>query len=203
MKLQPANAARGIVALTGDPSNTSVFFLAPGSVINGPVPFETLAGVDLLPGVAQVFRKTPLTAGQTAEALPLLSGLRSLYKQGATPNGYYTQQVFGNDLADPKGIDLAQDTLDRSLWIALLAPKPDKNAEFIDAIGGTGAVQRILNIGFVPALEPPDPFADIGPRAAVQATWYLSLKPGSDGKPRFDELKVFDDTTQGLTRIGW
>ncbi len=202
MKLQPANAARGIVALTGDPSNTSVFSLAPGSVINGPVPFETLAGVDLLPVVAQVFRKTPLTAGQTAEALPLLSGLRSLYKLGATPSGYYTQQVFGNDLADPKGIDLAQDTLDRSLWIALLAPKPDKNAEFIDAIGGTGAVQRILNIGFVPALEPPDPFADIGPRAAVQATWYLSLKPGSDGKPRFDELKVFDDTTQGLTRPG-
>jgi hypothetical protein len=202
MRLQPASAARGIVALTGDPNNTSVLNLAPGSAITGKVPFETLGGIDLLPVVGQVFRKTPLTPDQTAEALPLLSGLRSLYKLGATPTGYYTQQVFGNDLADPKGIDLAGDTLDRSLWIALLAPKPGSNSAVIDAIGGTGAVQRILNVGFVPALEPPDPFADVGPRAAVQAQWYLSLKPASDGKPRFDELKVLGDTTEGLTRPG-
>jgi predicted phage baseplate assembly protein len=202
MKLKPASAAHGIVALSGDPKNTSVVSLAPASAINGPVPFETLAGLDLLQVEGQVFRKTPLTPDQTAEALPLLSGLRSLYKLGVTPTGYYTQQVFGNDLADPKGVDLAVDTLDRSLWIALLAPKPEAIGTVIDAIGGTGAVQRILNVGFVPVLESPDPFADVGPRAAVQEKWYLSLKPASDGKPRFDELKVFEDTTQGLTRTG-
>jgi hypothetical protein len=155
-----------------------------------------------LPVTGQIFRKTPLTADQTAEALPLLTGLRSLYKLGATPTGYYSQQLFGNDLADPKGIDLATDTLDRSLWIALLAPKPGTNAAVIDAIGGKDSVQRILNVGFVPAISPPDPFADVGPRAAVLAKWYLTLKPASDGKPRFDELKVFDDTTEGLTRPG-
>lgn len=203
MPLQPAAAARGILSLTGDPANTSVICLAPGASITGPVPFETLAGMDLLPVVGQVYRKTPITDQQQKDdALPLLTGLQSLYKLGSLPVGYYTQQVFGNDLADEKGIDLSQETLDQSLWIALLAPKPGQNQAITDAIGGKNAVQRVLNIGFVPALELPDPFADVGPRAAVPHTWQMSLLADPAHSPRYDDLTVFADTTQGLTRPG-
>lgn len=203
MPLQAAAAARGIVALTGDPASTSVLSLAPGATLAGAVPFESLAGMDLLPVVGQVYRKAPITdPQQQADAMPLLTGLQSLYKLGSRPTGYYTQQAFGNDLADAKGIDLVHDTLDQSLWIALLAPKPGQNQAVTDAIGGKDAVQRLLNVGFVPALQLPDPFADVGPRAAVLHSWQLSLISGADNTPRFDNLTVFDDTTQGLTRPG-
>ena len=66
LELQPASAAHGLVALSGDPKNLSVMSLAPASAINGAVPFETLGGLDLLPVEGQVFRKTPLTPDQTA-----------------------------------------------------------------------------------------------------------------------------------------
>lgn len=129
MPLQPASAARGIVSLTGDSANTSVLSLSPAATINGPVPFETLGGMDLLPVIGQVYRKAPIVdPDEQAKALPLLTGLQSLYKLGSRPIGYYTQQVFGNDLADAKGVDFIGDTLDQSFWIALLAAKPDKTA---------------------------------------------------------------------------
>jgi hypothetical protein len=202
MPMQPAAAARGLISLVGDPATTSVISLAPGAGVSGPVPFETLGGLDLLPVIGEVFRKAPLSKDEQAEALPLLTGLQSLYKLGSRPTGYYTRQLFGNDIADPKGLDLATETLDRSLWIALVAPKAGQNAAVIDAIGGKNAVQRVLNVGFVPALDLSDPFADVGPRAAVPHTWQISTKSGADGKPRFEELKVFDDTTEHLTRPG-
>lgn len=203
MPLQPAAAARGIVALTGDPANASVISLAPGASLAGPVPFETLAGMDLLPVVGQVYRKAPIIdPQQQADAHPLLTGLQSLYKLGSLPVGYYTQQVFGNDLADENGINLNKDTLDQSLWIALLAPKAGQNQAVKDAIGGKNAVQRVLNIGFVPALQLPDPFADVGPRAAVPHNWQLSLLSDAGSAAKFDQLTVFEDTTQGLTRPG-
>jgi predicted phage baseplate assembly protein len=202
MPMQAATAARGLISLVGDPATTSVISLAPGAAVTGAVPFETLGGLDLLPVVGEVFRKAPLSKAEQDEAMPLLTGLQSLYKLGTRPTGYVTRQAFGNDLADPKGIDLTEATLDRSLWIALLAPKAGQNQAVIDAIGGKNAVQRVLNVGFVPALDLPDPFADVGPRAGAPHTWQISTKSGADGKPRFEELKVFDDTTQNLTRPG-
>ncbi len=200
--MQPATAAHGLIALVPDPAITAVISLAPGATVNGPVAFETLAGLDLLPVVGQVFRKAPLSKAEQADALPLLTGLQSLYKLGSRPTGYFTRQLFGNDVADPAGVDITADTLDRSLWIALLAPKPGDNDTIVDALGGKNAVTRVLNVGFVPALDLPDPFADVGPRAAVPHTWQISTTGTVNGKPRFEELKVFDDTTSGLTWPG-
>ncbi|HVZ20626.1 MAG TPA: putative baseplate assembly protein [Vicinamibacterales bacterium] len=206
MPLQPANPARGLVSLTGDASNTSVIALAPSATVTGKMPFETLAGIDLLPIVGEVFRKAPLSKDDLQQALPLLTGLQSLYKLGSRPTGYNARQVFGNDRADSEGIDLAVDTLDQSLWIALLAPKSQTqaitNQAVVEAIGGKDASQRILNVGFVPALELADPFADVGPRAAVTHSWQITLKPDATSTPRFEDLTVFDDTTAGLTRPG-
>jgi predicted phage baseplate assembly protein len=203
MPLQPATAARGIVALIGDQSNTTVVSLAPGASVTGAVPFETLGGMDLLPVVGEVYRKRPITDPDEQDAaMPLLTGLQSLYKLGSLPVGYYTQQVFGNDVADPNGVDVANDTLDQSLWIALLAAKPGQNQAVTDAVGGKNTVQRVLNVGFAPALQLPDPFANVGPRAAVPHTWQITTVSDTSNTPRFDELKVFDDTTQGLTRPG-
>lgn len=206
MPMQPASAARGLVSLAGDPLSTSVVSLAPGAAITGKVPFETLGGLDLLPVTGEVFRKAPLSKDDMDKALPLLTGLQSLYKLGVRPTGYNTQQVFGNDRADTSGIDLGGDTLDQSLWLALLAPKSKDqaatNQAVIDAMGGKDAVQRVLNVGFVPALELSDPFADVGPRAAVTHSWQISLRTDSTNKPAFEELTVFDDTTENLTRPG-
>ena len=60
----------------------------------------------------------------------------------------------------------------------------------------------ILNVGIVPALPLQDPFADIGPRAAVQAVWQMTDATAPSQVPIYNTLKVNSDTTQGLTRPG-
>ncbi len=200
--LQPASAARGLIALTTVRERTEVLSIAAGALVKDKVSFETLGEIDLLPVTGSVYRKAPLTPQQRADALPLLTGLRTLYKLGNTPSGYMTQPVFAAGASGNPSVDLATDTIDSCLWVALLVQKKENLDTARDAIGGKNSDQKILNIGFVPALAMPDPFADVGNRTAVDHSWQLSLKSGADGKTRYASLKVFDDTTQSLTRPG-
>jgi predicted phage baseplate assembly protein len=202
--LQPAAAAQGLVALSSDPSQTAVLHAVAAASLTGPVTFETLGEVDILPLFAQVYIKAPLTSDQLTAAASLLTGLRTLYGLSGQPTGYTTTPVFAQGQASATGVDLGADTLDQCLWIALIAPKPENRDAIRDAIGGKNTTQQILNVGFVPALSLPDPFADIGPRAAVPSTWQMTLNtPISPGQPaQLVTLTVVDDTTQGLTRPG-
>ena len=202
--VQSAAAAQGIVALSADPAQTSVSHLVAGASLKAAVMFETLGEINLLPLASQVYVKAPLTDAQKATAKPLLTGLQTLYGLSAQPAGYMTTPIFQNNQANTTGVDLATATIDQSLWFALTAPKPANRDAIRDAIGGKNTSQQILNIGFVPALALPDPFADIGPATAVKATWQMTLNtPLGPGQPAgLVTLNLIDDTTQGLTRPG-
>jgi hypothetical protein len=199
--LQPAAAARGLVTLAADPNSVSVLSAVAAASLPGPVTFETLGEIDVLPLTGSAYIKAVLSAQELSDAQALLTGLRTLYGLSANATGYTTTPVFVNNQADTEGIDLARATLDRCLWFALLAPKPENRDAIRAAIG---AANSILNVGFAPALSLPDPFADIGPRAAVDATWQMTLAgTPAPGQPApLVTLKVIDDTTQGLTRPG-
>ncbi len=201
--LQPAAAAHGLVALSSDPSKTAVLHAVSAASLTGPATFETLSEIDILPLSGQVYIKAPLSSDQATAAGPLLTGLQTLYGiSGLT--GYTTTPVFPKNQASSIGIDLGAGTLDQCLWFALIAPKAANRDAIRDAIGGLNTNQQILNIGFVPAIDLPDPFADVGPRAAVTSTWQMSLNtPVGPGQPaQFVNLTVIDDSTNGLTTAG-
>ncbi|HUI95484.1 MAG TPA: putative baseplate assembly protein [Xanthobacteraceae bacterium] len=196
LPLRPAAAATGIISLGPDASTTSAVTVAAGATVSGPPNFETLGEVDVLPISAQAYVKAPLTASQQATALPLLTGLKSLYSLPAVPTGYTTTPVFVGNAADPKGVDLIAGSIDQCIWFALLAGKPENLAATRATLGGAQG-QRVLNLGFVPSLPASDPLAGAGTLAPVPATWQLS------GSTRnFVSLSVVDDTTSGLTRPG-
>ncbi|HEX3549445.1 MAG TPA: putative baseplate assembly protein [Candidatus Elarobacter sp.] len=196
----PAAAARGLVSLSLDASATVPKDLLAGATLTGPVAFETLAEIDVLPLGAQAYVKAKVPPEQSADVGSLLTGLRTLYGLSSTPSGYLTTAVFTNGQGDATGIDLQQSTVDGCMWLALLAAKPELVASVRDSIGGKYG-QQLLSVGFVPAIAPADPFADVGPRSAAQATWQMtSAPPGSD--VAFTTLAIVDDTTQGLTRAG-
>jgi hypothetical protein len=200
--MQAAAAARGIISLSLDPSSISASSLLAGAVVPGPVQFETLGETDLLPVTGQVYVKLPLTKEQQAQQMPLLTGLRQLYQLKTIPAGYTTTPLFANGQASPSPIDIVNGTTDQSLWIALLAGDA-KNVDKVTAALGSGkGRQLLLNIAIVPALTLPDPFADIGPRAAVQAAWQMTEATAASQAPIYNTLKVSDDTTHGLTRPG-
>jgi hypothetical protein len=199
--MQAAAAATGLLSLSLDPASvTPVGIIAPAN-ISGSVPFETLGEIDLLPITAQAYIKAPLSSEQQAQSMPLLAGLKQLYNLSTLPAGYSTTAVFTNNLADPNGIDVANTTTDSSLWLALLVSKPENLDAVRNALGQNS--EHILNVGFVPAISVPGLYSDVGPPAAVQATWQMSQPAPSPGQPvAYTSLKVIDDTTQGLTVSG-
>lgn len=199
--MQPAAAATGLVSLALNPASLAPVGLIAQAKLRGAVTFETLGEIDLLPLTAQAYIKAPLTADQQAGAMPLLAGLKKLYGLSTLPAGYTTTPVFTNNQADPNGIDLTNGTTDSSLWLALLAAKPENLAPVLASIGGQNG-QQILNIGFVPSISVPGLFSDIGPPAAVQATWQMSQPPISGQPNAYTTLKVLGDTTQSLTQTG-
>ena len=202
LPLEPAGAANGILSIVSDPAATTAVTIASGASVAGPVNFETLTEVDVLPVTAQAYIKAPLTSDQLTAAQPLLAGLMSLYNLSTVPSGYTTTPVFANNLADPNGIDVFGGTIDQCLWIALLAPKPANLAAIRATLNG-GNGQRVLSIGMVPALNPADPFGDIGPRAAVPVTYQISGNP-TPGQPLvyYPLTVVPPDPTNGLTTAG-
>jgi predicted phage baseplate assembly protein len=199
--MQPAAAATGLLSLSLDPSSVAPVGLSAPARVPGPVPFETLNEINLLPVTAQAYIKVPLALDQQQQSMPLLSGLQRLYNLKTLPAGYTTTPLFSSNQADPSGIDLLSGTTDQSIWLALLVARPQNLAAVRAAIGGQNG-QQILNIGFVPSLSVPSLFSDIGPPAAVQSTWQMSQSTPANQPVAYTTLKVLDDATQGLTRTG-
>jgi len=172
LPLQPAAAASGMLSIFSDPSKTTAVTLAKGASIPGPVTFETVSEIDVLPVTAQAYITVPLTAAQSTAAMPLLQGLKSLYNLPSVPSGYTTTPVFINNMADPKGVDVFGGTIDQCIWIALLAAKPANLPDIRATLSGKSG-QRILSLGLMPALGTTDPFADLG-LTAVPTIWQIS-----------------------------
>ena len=200
--MQPAAAARGILSLSLDPAATGAVPLLAAASVPGPATFETLGEIDVLPLIGQAYAKVPLTPDQQTQQASLLTGLKKLYSLQNIPAGYTTTPLFPNGQAAATPIDVLNGTTDQSLWIALLAGNPQNRTKIAAALGSGSGSQLILNVGIVPALSLPDPFADIGPRGAVQAVWQMTDATAASQAPIYNTLKVLDDTTQGLTRPG-
>lgn len=200
--MQPAAAAQGIISLSLDSSATSVSSLLAGAAVIGPPQFETLEEIDLLPLTGQAYIKLPLTKEQHAQQMPLLTGLKQLYQLKTIPAGYTTTPLFADGKVSPKPIDVMTGSTDQSLWIALLAGDAGNKSKIISALGKGNTRQLFLNVGVVPALSLPNPFADIGPRSAVTATWQMTDATSGTQAPIYNTLKVYADTTLGLTRPG-
>jgi len=66
--MQSAAAARGILALALDPAKKDPVTLPAAMSVPGPVKFETLGEIDVLPVTGQVYIKAPLSADQNREA---------------------------------------------------------------------------------------------------------------------------------------
>lgn len=156
--LQPASSAHGLVTFHNErgPLET-LTFNRQIEVRAGQVPFRTEAGLDVLPIEAQVFYKHELRDAPQE--------LRDYYAQlyaswSDTPPGdpahlqlYETRPLVTRATG---GVDLGKDTLDSSLWIALLVRANDKPyAQTIDnarqALGS-----KILNLGLVPYSDTPE-----------------------------------------------
>jgi hypothetical protein len=133
----------------------------------GPVPFRTELGLDVLPVEAQAFFKRSV-ASPPSGLIDYYALLYASYQQ-QMPLGVSLYENVALDGTVVPQVDLHADTVDRSLWIALLGRKGDEGSDPSDPwrtvreqLGG-----RTLSLGVVPSLD------------VVQ----VSLPPGGATKP--------------------
>ena len=204
--LRPARPARGLVALSiDDDAFVDAVTLKPQAIIDGPVPFETEHGVTVLPVTAEAYIKRPLTLDEADSLGSVVDGLRSIYSLSEDATPYVTTPVFQDDRGQPQGLDLATETVDHSLWLALMAPSKDLTQTVRRTLGSptpTGS-GRLLSVGVSPRVAVPALFEEIGPRGEIPHVWEVTGVT-SVGETRFRRLdSVADaDTTSGLRRQG-
>ena len=204
-QMRPAVAARGLVSLSfTDQNATGQQLVGPGATVSGPRAFETTQEVTVLPVTAEAYYKRALV-GDEKPAHELLEGLQHIYHIQGPVAAYATTPIFVGGAPEPDGLDLVRGTVDGSLWLALLAAKPELVDPIRKTLGSSSTGGRqILNVGVLPAIHLADPFEDVGPLARVPVVWEMSTgkEPGTPPQPEYRTLDVADDSTNGLTRRG-
>lgn len=200
--MKPAVPATGLVTLQLGPAVTSPVKIVAPATVGGQTNFETLNQIDLLPVIGQAYIKQSLSQDQLNSTLKLRTGLKKLYGLSTVPTGYTTTAVFVGNQATPDGLDVLNGTADQSVWIALLAPTKQTQAAVKTALNASG--QQLLNIGFAPAAavpglySVPQSYTGAGVPAQVPVVWQMTQ---DSPNPNLN-LKVFSDTTNGLTQAG-
>jgi hypothetical protein len=205
--LKPAVSARGIVALeVDDDAAATAIDVRAGAVIEKPVPFQTTGFVTAYPLQAQVYIKRRLDTDAQHRFTALLPDLARVYRLEGTPVGYETTQVFENGLMHPAGVDFVADSVDQSLWIALLAPSaralPAARATLApEATGPNAGSPRAINVGLALTLEVPGLDENLGPRARIPVDWEIAT--GATGSaPALLALEKMADATEDLSKSG-
>lgn len=201
-QMRPAVPAQTLITVQQDDDEaTTAVTIRPYAQIDGPAPFETRSELTVLPITAEAFYKRKLTTNEKNSLLPLLPDLRELYKLAPTETAvpYTTTPIFADGMPVPGGFDLAAAATDSTLWLALLATKPDLVTAVRTTLGKTpSGSQQLISIGIVPTITVPALDETIGPRARIPHIWEISGTTPEE----YHLLDPIQDGSYGLTQQG-
>jgi len=205
--LRPARAAEGIVTL--EPASDKLLRPVPVplfTTVKGPVGFETCGEITMLPLQGQVYARRRPSAQEKRQLTNVIRGLETVYniKKGDL---YITTPIFAEGEARKEGFDFARQTVDQSLWIALLAPKADPAimAGVRKALTRNQNGARVLNVGISPRITLPRFDEEVGKVPSARNLWVWEITSGrreKDQTPEYLTLPVVYDGTEALTRQG-
>ena len=210
VSMRSAVPAQGLVSLQiDDDAVTQAVAIQARAAIEKPVIFETRTELTVLPVTAEAFYKRPLNADEQENFAAVVPGLQSVYRLSSLPTPYVTTPIFVEGAPETNGFDVMTQTVDRSLWLALLAPTasaPERQPSLVEEIRNTlgrsaSGGQQLLSIGVMPSIAVPALFEEIGPRARIPHVWEIGTVD-ERGDPDYLTLDVVADTTAGLTRPG-
>ena len=207
--LRAARPARGMVLVWPKENESAAIQLAPGASFSGPVTFEARDEFTALPITGAAYYKRGSSDGDIPQELEL--ALADFHAGGEAIRTYFTTPLFANGQPLEAGVDIAADTPDRCLWIALLAPpvrppasQDSKSLDVRRAIGG-----RLLNVGVVPALPSTDALEPASARARIPHVWEITanttraeINDRTPWRPEYVPVDEISDSTGGLTRPG-
>ena len=125
-----------------------------GTQVAGPALFETTGPILVQPFEGRVFIKRRPSAAERTRLSAVIAGLESIYGIAAS-EPYVTTALFADGKAVPAGVDPLADSVDRTIWIALLATGANP-ADIATARQALETQPAMLNIGVIPRLVLPD-----------------------------------------------
>jgi hypothetical protein len=151
--LQPSTSAQGIVTLTNSRGPLETITLNDGIEVRaGQVPFRTTRGLDVLPVEAKAYFKMTLPVPPQAQ-VDYYKQLYASFLDEQAPADLQLYQPVPLSSRARDGVDLANETVDNALWVALLVragdqPPADHLQAAREAISG-----KTLNLGIVPQVS--------------------------------------------------
>jgi hypothetical protein len=208
LRLRPATAAQGVIVVRNERGPVEARPFDRGLVVSaGRVDFLTRDGVTVLPLEGRVYSKKPIAAGDPRidelkarhEAVRIAMEAAGEVVAGDGSDG--TEFTFYESvaLAAPAAglpepvVDLVGDTLDGSLYVALLGPREVDPAEVRTAIAN-----EVLSIGIAPVLaDTVPPLRPLGSRtardAAPRLVYEIIDRPDASPGSRWSRLTVIQD----------
>lgn len=203
MQMRSAIPARGLInVFHDDDERTTSATIEPYAMVAGPVSFETRTELTVLPITAEAYYKRPLCETERSELMDVVEGLQQLYQmaEGAVP--YVTTPIFSAGLPEEDGFDILDRTVDKCLWLALLASDLELVDDVRESLGKSDSGgKQLINVGILPTIRVPALFEDIGPRDRIPAVWEIS-DLDSKGDIVYHPLDVIADSTAGFTKQG-
>lgn len=166
--MRPAQPAQGLVAFSnpkGPPVPTTI--ASETEITAGKVPFRTLRALTVLPLEGRLYRKAEIDDTRKSDVEVLYERLYGDLAEQGIELDYYETRPFDPPTTGVtlSSVNLAEETVDGSLWLALMARPGDTADHVSDAIAS-----KILTLAVLPALDdtekemPPirDPSSDDG-----------------------------------------
>lgn len=189
-----AQAAHGLVSFSNPTGELKAINLNTDQLLySGDVPFRTDHALQVLPIDARLYYKGLLSPQRQADVKSLYHQLYASYDRPGEELEFYETQLYtppesGSLLS---AIDIGSETVDSSLWIALLARATDTVENARQALGG-----KVLTLGIMPALgEDGSALYPRGPSASnAQPTLVFELPNTETGIAAYSRLTPRTDT---------
>ncbi len=149
--LRAAEPARGLVELSNPRGALATTLIsADEELLAARVPLRTTGAVEVLPIEARLYYKSRLADERRDEVDQLYRRLYASHQTASTDLDFYETQIFESPRPGSvlPALDLGADTVDGSLWVALLA-RPGEDPE----AARQAIASRVLTLGVVPAVE--------------------------------------------------
>ncbi len=210
--MRPAQASSGLVSLTVKNKKTDKpVYAAQYTKIKGAADFETVDEISVLPFSGMVFVKRRPTEEESALTAIIKSELEKVYNFEINSSQQYITTPLYHDLrVDDSGFDFANDTIDQTLWIALLAADEDEAllAQVKKSFNPDQDGPRILNVGIEPRIKVYDFDDYVQKPVTMDELWQWempSTRQDADDLAYtipYLPLDIKSDTTCGFTKRG-
>lgn len=187
--MRAAAAAEGLVNFTNPKGAFEIFTLDSNQQLAaGNVPYQTTSGLAVLPVDAKIYYKKPVEESDTNDLSELYRNLYAAFDLPENHLAFYESAIYepATDGTSIRTIDLARESVDGAIWIALLSRGSESPEQAREKIANT-----VLSLGLMPTVGEEGCTLHPIPLSAAEnvASLVFEIANASDERIRYQPLE--------------